>query len=97
MTLVGVDYKFIFADIRCQGRLGDGQCLKIPNYKKMVNNGLNLPAADVLPDEGSHDGVSLPSEIGSQKHMPYLIVANDAFPLKKNIMKPDAQRGLSDD
>ena len=35
----------------------------------MTNNGLNLPADDVLPDESS-----LPSEIGSQNRMLYVIV-----------------------
>ena len=95
MALVGADYKFIFVDIGCQGRLSDGAVFKNSQlYKKTVNIGLNLPADDVLPDERSYDGVSLPSEIGSQKHMPCVIVADDAIPLKKNIMKPCSKRPI---
>ena len=61
----------------------------------MVNNSLNLPPDNTLSDlyESSNSNFALLSEKFKQC-MPYVIVADDAFPLKTH-MKSYAQRGLS--
>ena len=52
----------------------------------MAANTLNLPSDELLPGDN----------ILTSNRMPYVIVGDDAFPLKRHIMKPYAQRGLSD-
>lgn len=49
--------------------------------KTLINNELNFPQSSVLPQR--------------IKEVPYVIVADDAFPLTQRIMKPYPQRGLS--
>ena len=52
----------------------------------MAANTLNLPSDVPLPSDN----------ILTSNSMPYVIVGDDAFLLKRHIMKPYAQRGLSD-
>lgn len=85
MALVDADYRFIDVSIGAQGRLGDGAVFKDGSlYRKLVQNRLNLP-----PDK------SLPGDENSNK-LPYIFLADDAFPLKRNIMKPYAKKDLSE-
>ena len=84
MAIVDANYKFIFVDVGCQGRLGDGAVFKNSSlYKNMINNSLNLPPDNTLSDlyESSNSNFALLSETFKQC-MPYVIVADDAFPLK---------------
>lgn len=74
LAVVDSDYKFIFANVGCQGRISDGGVFKNTSfYKKLVNNELNLPSDMPLLEQ------RIP--------MPYVFVADDAFPLLKNILK----------
>lgn len=87
MALVDADYKFINVSIGAQGRMGDATVFSQSGLNQnMLNNTLNLPSDSFLPGES----------ISTSKPIPYVIVADDAFPLRKNIMKPYAQKGLSD-
>eukprot|EP00102_Acyrthosiphon_pisum_P012012 XP_008180991.1 PREDICTED: uncharacterized protein LOC103308758 [Acyrthosiphon pisum] len=75
MALVDANYNFLYADIGCQGRISDGGVFRNTTlFKKIENNLLLLPADQPLPTK------TLP--------MPYVIVADDAFALSTNIMKP---------
>lgn len=75
LAVVESDYKFIFANVGCRGRISDGGVFKNTSfYKKLVNNELNLPSDMPLLEQ------RIP--------MPYVFVADDAFPLLKNILKP---------
>ena len=61
---------------------------------------LNIPPDKPLPPIELRDGMlnydpMLEAE-SSTIHMPHVIVADDAFPLMRNIMKPYAQKNLTD-
>lgn len=75
MAAVDANYSFIFADIGCQGRISDGGVFSnCALSQKISRNELNLPPDEHLPDK--------PGAV------PYVFVADDAFPLQKHIMKP---------
>jgi len=77
MALVDADYNFLYADIGCEGRISDEgvfRCIYLSLFQKLDKNELNLPTASALD--------------GRQILVPYVFVADDAFPLKCNIMKP---------
>lgn len=76
MALVDARYCFTFIDVGCQGRISDGGVFRnTVLYKRMHNNELHLPIATPLSSSRS-------------LAVPYVIVADDAFPLTPNIMKP---------
>lgn len=75
MALVDANYSFIFADVGTQGRISDGGVFRNTYLFKQIDaNQMMLP-----PD------IPLPKR---EKPMPYVFVADDAFPLCKRIMKP---------
>lgn len=75
MAIVDADYNFIFADVGCQGRISDGGVFRNTTlYQKLQNNELHLPNDKSLP--------------GRQQNVPFVFVADDAFPLQRHIMKP---------
>lgn len=75
MALVYANYCFIFADVGSQGRISDAGVFRNTSlFRKMENNELNFPPLRPLP--------------GQQAPMPYVFVADDAFPLSSRIMKP---------
>lgn len=74
-AIVDANYNFIFVYIGCQGRISDGGVFKSTGFAKALNRQmLNLPELSVLP--------------GREKPIPHVFVADDAFPLSLNIMKP---------
>lgn len=76
MALVDAKYCFIFADVGCQGRISDGGVFRNTLlFKKLQDNDLNIPLDAPL------------SQFRSMP-VPYVIVADDAFALETNIMKP---------
>lgn len=76
-ALVDADYNFLFADIGCQGRISDGGVFRHSFlWKQIEEKKLNIPEPDTLP--------------GREKFVPYVILADDAFALHANIMKPYA-------
>lgn len=75
LALVDKNYKFIFADVGCQGRISDGGVFRNSLlFQRLSRGDLNLPAPSPLP--------------GCDDAMPYVFVADNAFPLHTNIMKP---------
>ena len=99
MALVDADYKFIFVDIGCQGRLRDGGVFKNTHLYEILNSGLNLPNDRPLPDLHVNNNDANDSFLDGeriQKDVPYVIIADDAFPLGRRIMKPYAQKDLTD-
>lgn len=75
MAVVDGNYNFIYVSIGCQGRISDGGVFKNTEFsKRLENDSLNLPSDEPLP--------------GRTKPIPYVLVADDAFPLTNNIMKP---------
>ena len=82
MAIVDADYKFIYIDVGCNGRVSDGGVFKNYSiYTALQNNTLNIPKPTKLPR--------------SRERVPYVLVADDAFALSNYLMKPYAQSELS--
>lgn len=82
-AVVDANYNFMYADVGCQGRISDGGVFNNSKLKTMLeSNALGLPEPQELP--------------GRQIQVPYFFVADSAFALAKNILKPysgDFQKG----
>lgn len=75
MAVVDANYKFIFADVGCQGRISDGGIFDQITFKNYLEQfKLNLPSGSHLP--------------GQSFIFPPVFVGDEAFPLTKNLMKP---------
>ena len=75
MALVDANYKFTYIDIGSNGLVSDGGVYRDCSLSISIEqNKLNFPDAKSLP--------------GREKSVPYVIVADEAFPLKEYIMKP---------
>jgi hypothetical protein len=75
MAIVDGNYNFIYVSIGCQGRISDGGVFRNTEFSRKLDNGtLNLPSDEHLP--------------GRRKPIPYVLLADDAFPLTCHIMKP---------
>ncbi len=84
MAVAGPDYECIYADVGTNGRVADGGVWNKCSLSKSIDDGaISLPSARCLP-------------FGVTK-IPYLIVADDAFALKPNVMKPHPQQSLTED
>nr|CAI5863552.1 unnamed protein product [Callosobruchus analis] len=75
MALVDADYKFIYIDFGCNGRISDGGVFgNCTLSSALESNTLNIPEPRPLK--------------GRKKLTPFVVVADDAFPLKPHLMKP---------
>lgn len=75
MAICDADYKFIYVDVGCNGRRADGGVFNSCSFANALNSGaLNLPDPRSLP--------------GSDVVLPYVIVADNAFAMRQNLMKP---------
>ena len=82
LALVDADYKFTYVDTGCNGRVSDGGDFKNRSlFKAMEDDTLHFPEPQPLP------GGAIP--------IPFMIVADDVFPLRQNLMKPFSQNGLT--
>lgn len=91
LAIVDYDYKFVFVDVGCQGRISDGGVYRNSYfYRAIEENKLNLPDPKPLPL--SHDPVYIDQ---CYEAIPYVVLGDDAFPLGIHCMKPYAQQGLS--
>ncbi|XP_067139028.1 uncharacterized protein [Centruroides vittatus] len=75
MAVVDAHYKFIFVDFGHYGSESDGGVFQKCTFgKKIISQTLNLPKDANLPN--------------SNVTFPYYFVADEAFPLRRNIMRP---------
>jgi hypothetical protein len=75
MALVDANYKFLYVDVGCNGRVSDGGVYTNCSLSRAIEgNNLMIPAPRTLE--------------GRVKPVPFVIVADDAFAIKPNIMKP---------
>ena len=82
LAVVDANYRFIYVDVGCQGRISDGGVFRNSSlFSAIKTNDINIPPPDTLPNLDTH--------------FPYVFVADDAFPLTENLMKPYAKRGLN--
>ena len=84
MAVAGPNYECLYANVGTNGRISDGGVWnKCGLAKSIGDETILLPPPQCLPF-----GV---------KELPYVFVADDAFALKKNVMKPYPQSGLTQD
>ena len=84
VALVDADCKFLRADAGSPGASSDVQSYNESELKEMAEDGpIGFPAPDPLPND--------------YKDVPYFFVVDDAFGLRKHIMKPYTLRGLTDE
>ena len=82
MAVAGPDYECLYADVGTNGRVSDGGVWnKCALSRGIEDGGVSLPPPKCLP-------------YGVAK-IPHVFVGDDAFALKKNLMKPYAQNGLT--
>ncbi|XP_065200002.1 uncharacterized protein LOC135843983 [Planococcus citri] len=77
VLLAGVDanYKFTFIDVGVKGRFSDGYTFAQSNFgKRLISNQLNIPSPTKIEPGGDE--------------MPFVFVADAAFPLSENLMRP---------
>lgn len=75
MAVVNARYEFQMVDVGVNGRASDGGVFKQTKfYEKLKSGTLNIPNVEPLPN--------------STEKMPFIFVADDAFPLTEHIMKP---------
>lgn len=80
MALADANYKFIYIDVGCKGRISDGGVFNRSSLHAAIeNSALNIPSPRLLPC--------------SNIEAPFVIVADDAFALKTYLMKPFSFRG----
>ena len=94
LAFVDYDYKFLIAEVGCQGRISDGGVFRNSAFNlALSNNSLNLPDPKPLPATNDPFWVT----VGEPKKIPMVFVADDAFPLTKHCMKPYGRKNLSDE
>ena len=93
LAIVNYDYEFIYVDVGCQGRISDGGVFRHSSfYSAIENNTLNLPEPAPLPISSDPTWEFYQENV----EVPYIFVADDAFPLGMHCMKPFAQTKLVD-
>ncbi|KAM0736898.1 putative nuclease HARBI1 [Formica fusca] len=84
LALVDACYRFLYINVGHNGRMHDASVFReSPLSERLYSGALKLPLPCPLP--------------GSDQNVPYVIVADDAFPLKENIMKPYPERNMTRD
>jgi len=84
LAMVDANYKFVAVDIGSFGKEGDsGIFLKSNMGKQILNRSFGFPEECALP--------------GSNKVVPHVIVADEAFRLDKHIMKPYTKKTATHD
>uniref|UniRef100_A0A1I8M9Y5 DDE Tnp4 domain-containing protein n=1 Tax=Musca domestica TaxID=7370 RepID=A0A1I8M9Y5_MUSDO len=82
MAIADASYKFLYIDVGSYGRISDGGVFRKTSFNKgLVNEKLNLPPPEPLP--------------GRTVSVPYVLVADDAFAMTPNILKPFSVRNMN--
>ena len=83
MAVVDAQYRFLYVAVGAQGSANDAAVFNASNFAHMITdngNPLHIPSAREIP--------------GTNIYTPMMFVADDAYPLRPNIMKPFSCRGL---
>ncbi|KAF0749182.1 protein ANTAGONIST OF LIKE HETEROCHROMATIN PROTEIN 1-like [Aphis craccivora] len=82
MALVDANYKFISVDVGSMGRFSDANIFTSSVLaKKMNRQSLQIPPPEFLPV--------------FEQPLPYVFVADEAFPLSENLMRPYPKRSVT--
>ena len=86
IILLGVvdgDYKFLWVDVGANGSTSDCAVFNNSAFKEALEDGtLGQPPYGILP--------------GDNVRIPYFLIGDDAFPMRKWLMKPYSNRNLTD-
>ena len=92
-ALADAEYKFLYVNVGCKGRVSDGGVFKNSElYHLLVNGEINLPDSRQLLDLSSLNDSFL-VESNRESEVPYIV--DDAFPLTTYCMKPYSSQELS--
>ena len=93
LVFVDYDYRCLIAEVGCQGRISDGGVYRNSNfYSALKTQQLNLPEPRLLPQSSDPFWESTQCKVDP----PIVFVADDAFPLSTNCMKPFGFKNASD-
>ena len=82
MAVVDANYKFVYASAGTQGRVSDAGVFAHSDLRDAMDTGtLNFPPDDTLP--------------GTDVMMPYMLIGDEAYPLRPDLMKPYPFRNLN--
>lgn len=82
MASVDANYTFTIIDVGAVGSANDTAVFRNSTFgKKFYNNELDIPKADALTDDG--------------EKIPYFFIADEAFPLGPNLMRPFSGTNIS--
>lgn len=81
MAIVNAKYEFIFVDIGKNGRNSDGGVIEKTEFAKQLKNGT----------------LNLPSRQETEHGLNFVFVADEAFGLGENVMKPFPMKNLNPD
>ena len=96
LALADAEYKFLYVNVGCQGRISDGGVFKnLELYHPLVYGQINLPDSRQLLDLSSLNDSFL-VESNRESEVPYIVVADDTFPLTTYCTKPYSPLKLSD-
>ena len=84
MAVVNADSEFLMVDAGSNGRISDGGVFSNTKFfKKLENKQLHIPPEEIIYPTG--------------KELSYAFVADDAFPLRPDLMKPFSGSNLTDE
>lgn len=86
LGLVNANYEFIYINVGINGRVNDGGAFRESDFQKCLNdpkNPLNIPFDRPLPN--------------MEQSVPFVILADNAFPLQKHILKPFPLKNMTHD
>lgn len=84
MAIVNANYEFIIAEFGTNGRISDGGVIECTEFfKRLKNNTLGIPDPECVNN--------------SDKLLNYVFVADEAFSLLPNLLKPFNRRDLTDE
>lgn len=82
MAICDASYKFLYIDVGSNGRISDGGVFRKTSFNEaLINKKLNLPPPRPLPSRNTP--------------VAFVLVADDAFAVTENIIKPFSQRNMN--
>ena len=92
LAFVDYDYKFLVAEVGCQGTISDGGVYRNSSfYSALKENRLNLPDLQPLPQSSDPYW----EFYQDNDEIPIVFVGDDAFPLSQHCMKPYGLKNAS--
>ena len=94
LAFVTYDYQIVYADVGAQGKISDGGVFRDCSLNHaLVQKKLNLPPPRALPKSDDPQWAHLQE---NETKLPFVFVADSAFPLTKHCLKPFPEKGLDD-